>query len=123
LASFNNRLSSLETNSKLLDVGCGTAEQVVTNDELWDRVRALEGSLVPASTGRRTFYVVSVSTDVAVLRVPKRYEVRRSTLEAAYALGRSSNALLPREISQARFDGVDPTLLIGLLNAIGADRE
>jgi len=99
------------------------AEQNVSNDELWERVRALRGSLVRAASGLRTFYVVSVSTDVAVLRGTKRYDVRRSTLEAAYALGRSSNALLPEEVSHARLDRVDPTLLVGLLNAIGADRE
>ena len=93
------------------------------NEELWSRVRALQGCLVRAASGRRRFHVVRVSDDVAVLRATKTYHLPRSTLEAAYALGRKSDAPLPGEASYARFDHFDPAVLVGVLNAIGADRE
>ena len=86
------------------------------NEELWNRVRALQGCLVRAALGRRTFHVVRVSADVVVLRAAKTYHLPRSTLEAAYALGRKSDALLPREASYARFDQFDPAVLVGVLN-------
>jgi hypothetical protein len=95
----------------------------VTNDELWDRVRAPQGSLVRDGSGLRTLYVVRVLADVVVVRARQTYHLPRSTLEAAYPLGRNSHALLPEEVSRARLDHFDPTLLIGVLNAIGADRE
>ncbi len=95
----------------------------MNNEELWNRVQALQGGLVRAASGRRRFHVVRVSADIAVLRASKTYHVPRSTLEAAYALGRNSDALLPEEVIDARLDHFDPALLVGVLNAIGADRE
>ena len=96
----------------------------MNREELWRRVKALQGKSVPATSGTRAFDVVNVSDDAIVVRhIRARHSLPRAALEAAYALGHTSNALSPAEFHAARIADYDPICLVGILNAIGADRE
>ena len=96
----------------------------MNSDEFWERVKALRGTRIRAASGPREFRVVWVSEDTVALSWGKgRCHLPRATLEAAYILGHRSNALLPAEFHAAKIANYDPVCVVGILNAIGADRE
>ena len=66
----------------------------MTNDELWQHVRLLQGQVVSAADGLHSFVVVRVSDQaVDIRRWGRRQVIPRTTIEAAHALGRNSDAL------------------------------
>jgi hypothetical protein len=96
----------------------------MTNEELWERIRSLTGHRVHVSHPPTSLTVVHVTDTSMVLRGARgRQTVPRATIEAVYALGRNSNALEPAQLRSANLEGYDATCLVGILNAIGADRE
>jgi hypothetical protein len=96
----------------------------MTNEELWERINSLRRQNVATPDGRRTFSVLRVTDTGVVLRGGTgKLVVARATIEAAYALGRNSQALSPAQIRAANLERYDASLLVGLLNAVGADRE
>jgi hypothetical protein len=96
----------------------------MTNEELWERIKSLTGHMVTTPRQRSNFTVVQVTeTDVLIRGGVGRQMVPRGTLEAAYALGRDSNALNPAQIRAANLDDYDSTCLVAILNAVGAERE
>jgi hypothetical protein len=96
----------------------------MTNDELWERIKSLTGHMVTTPRRLRRFTVVQVTDTGLVIRGGVgRQVVPRGTIEAAYALGRDSNALNPAQIQAANLDDYDATCLVAILNAAGAERE
>jgi hypothetical protein len=96
----------------------------MTNDELWERIKSLSGHLVTTHHRLNNFTVVQVNdTGVVIRGGVGRQAIPRGTIEAAYALGRNSQALSPAQIQAANLDGYDAGCLVAILNAVGAERE
>jgi hypothetical protein len=95
----------------------------MNNAELWSRISRLEGKTVWVPL-HRALHVEKVSEEaVSVRSTRRRHQVPRRVLEAAYALGRNSQALSPEEIARAQIGDYDPVCIVGILNAVGADRD
>jgi hypothetical protein len=96
----------------------------MTNEELWERIKSLTGHTVTTPRRLSTFTVVRVTdTGVVIRGGVGRQMLPRGTIEAAYALGRNSDALDQSQIRAANLDDYDATCLVAILNAVGAERE
>jgi hypothetical protein len=96
----------------------------MTRDNLWQRLRALEGRTLRTVTGRGVFEVLRVADDAVHIRVRssgREYGVRRREIEAGGALGLRGAALTPFRVRQASASEYRPAYVAALLRAVDGD--
>lgn len=90
-------------------------------DELWARVRALEGRMLVTTAGK-AFRIVAVGTDyvrIAPESSGKERPVHRSEIEGAVAMARAGREVSPVRLREAGVSEFNPAYVAAIVRALG----
>jgi hypothetical protein len=88
---------------------------------IWSRIKALEGQTLYTTKQRRPFNVVSVGDERISLTIgpsSKKTSIRRDTLEEAFEHSKTKGEVRPTDIRKAKISEARPTYVAAIIHAI-----
>lgn len=89
--------------------------------ELWERVRLLEGRKLNSTSGRSTFEILSVKSDVALIRIHStgsERSIRRQEFDKALKFGMVTFSVTPSQIRESGASEFSPAYVAAIIRTV-----
>ncbi len=104
-----------------VEKGAITSTTPADAHELWERVRLLEGRKLNSTSGRSTFEILSVKSDVALIRIHStgsERSIRRQEFDKALKFGMVTFSVTPSQIRESGASEFSPAYVAAIIRTV-----